>query len=78
MMSEHLIGQNQTRHQELLREAEQWRAIRRVEAPSVVSQALARTGDLLVAVGQGLQRRYRRMEQGVGEYANSQRFGRAL
>ena len=68
----------QTRHQELLREAEEWRAIQSVEGPSTVSQALARTGDLLVTAGQGLQRRYRRMEQGVGEYANSQRLGRAL
>ena len=80
MMSEHLIRQNQIHHQELLREAAQSQAAREANGPSVMSQALARTGDLLVAAGVGLQRRYRRMEQGVAmaDYASSQRLGRAL
>ena len=84
MMTEQLIRQNQARHQELLREAAQSRAAQGVaqemSGPSVMGEALARTGDLLVAAGLGLQRRYRRMEQGVGigDYANGQRLGRAL
>ena len=88
MMTEQLIRQNQARHQELLREAAQSRAAQGVaqgvaqemSGPSVMGEALARTGDLLVAAGLGLQRRHRRMEQGVGigDYANGQRLGRAL
>ena len=84
MITEQLIRHNQARHQELLCEAAQSRVGQGVaqgaNGPSVVSEALARTGDLLVAAGLGLQRRYRRMEQGVGigDYANGQRLGRAL
>ena len=88
MITEQLIRHNQARHQELLREAAQSRigqevarkVAQKADGPSLLSKALARTGDLLVAAGQGLQRRYRRMEQGVNgaEYVNSQRLGRAL
>lgn len=80
MITEQLIRQNQARHQDLLREAAQSRVAQEVNGPSAVSEALARTGDLLVAAGLGLQRRYRRVEQGVGmaEYANGQRLGRVL
>jgi len=64
----------------LLREAAQSRILDEVTNPSSVGEALARAGNLLVAAGQGLQRRYRRMEEGValGNYANHQRVGRAL
>ncbi|HRJ44247.1 MAG TPA: hypothetical protein PL105_20310, partial [Caldilineaceae bacterium] len=80
MMTEQLIRQNQLRHQELLREAAQSQAAREINTSSVMGEVLARTGDLLVAAGHGLQRRYRRMEQGVEMtgYATSQGLGRAL
>ena len=80
MITEQLIRQNQVCYQELLREAAQSQAAREINTPFVMGEALARTGDLLVAAGHGLQRRYRRMEQGVGmaDYANGQRLGRAL
>lgn len=81
MITSHLIYQNQTRHQELLHQAAIHRALNahKENEPSAMSQVLARTGDLLVTVGQGLQRRYRRMEQGVGmaEYASGQGWGQA-
>lgn len=82
MITEQLIRHNQTHHEELLREAA---ASRRVAAlkqgkGSPVSETLARTGDLLVAAGQGLQRRYRRMEADVAlsDYNADRRLGRAL
>jgi len=84
MFTEQLIRHNQARHQELLREATQNQAEREMtqgsKGSSVVSEALARTGDLLVAAGVGLQRRYRHMEQGVNmtDYAKNRRLGRAL
>lgn len=81
MITEQLIRHNQARHQELLREAAQSRVGQEVvDGPSAVSETLARTGDLLVTAGLGLQRRYRRMEQGVGmaDYSGSQRLGRTL
>ena len=81
MITEQLIRHNQARHQELLREAAESRVGHEVvNGPSVVGEALARTGDLLVAAGVGLQRRYRRMEEGVSvaEYANGQRLGSTL
>lgn len=80
MFTENLIYQNQARYQELLRVAEKSRAARLVEGPSLMSQALARTGDLLVTIGQGLQRRYRRMEEGVAlaDYSGGHELGRAL
>ncbi|MBI3960987.1 MAG: hypothetical protein HY328_19415 [Chloroflexi bacterium] len=80
MFTEYLIYQNQARHQELLREAAESRAAHSVNGPSTLGEALARTGDLLVVAGQGLQRRYRRVEEGVAlaEYASGQRLGRAL
>jgi len=80
MMVEQLIRQNQVRHQELLREAEQSRQAEGVKDSSAASEALARTGDLLVSVGQGLQRRYRRAEKGVAlaGYATGRGLGQSL
>ncbi len=81
MITEQLIRQNLVRHNELLRESAQSRAgYEALNGPSLVSKALARTGELLVVAGLGLQRRYRRMEQGasMADYAQSQRLGRAL
>lgn len=80
MITEELIHHNQTRHQELLGEAARYRMAQEANTPSAIDEALARTGDLLVAAGLGLQRRYRRVEQGVGmaDYTSSQRLGRAL
>lgn len=81
MLTESSIHQNLLRHQKLLREAELYRkGAPSAQEPSATSAVLARIGDLLVSAGLGLQRRYRRMEQGVSmaDYANSQRLGRAL
>jgi len=74
MLIEQLI-----RHQESLRDAAQSRAARSIPATSMLSEMLARTGDLLVTIGQGLQRRYHRVEEGVAlaEYTNERRWGRA-
>jgi len=82
MITEQLIRQNQTRHQELLREAAVARQIDAGQTgnSSVADKALAGAGDLLVTVGQSLQRRYRRVEEGVGlgGYTDGQQMGRAL
>lgn len=82
MITEQLIRHNQAHHEELLREAAASRRVAELGQAkgSPVSETLARTGDLLVAAGQGLQRRYRRMEAGVArsEYNTDQRLGRAL
>lgn len=82
MITEQLIRHNQAHHEELLREAASSRLLAEMgqDNGSLVSETLARTGDLLVAAGQGLQRRYRRMEAGVAlsDYNADQRLGRAL
>ncbi|MFZ1755465.1 MAG: hypothetical protein WBO46_17990 [Caldilineaceae bacterium] len=80
MLTEQLIRQNEIRHRELLAEAAAFQKMKGVENGSAVGEALARAGDLLVAVGQGLQRRYRRMEQdaALADYGQGQRMGRAL
>lgn len=80
MVTEQLIRQNQVRHQELLWEAEQARKKSGGSQESPLNRVLAGTGDLLVVAGEGLRRRYRRMEEGVAlaEYGPSQRMGRAL
>lgn len=79
MVTEQLIRQNQVRHQELLQEAAEARRKRGGSQEPALNRVLAGTGDLLVAVGEGLQRRYRRMEEGVAlaDYGR-RRVGRAL
>lgn len=80
MITEQLIRESHQHYKELVREAEQYRVNQVPDAPSAMDNLLARAGDLLVAAGRGLQRRYRRMERGVGmtDYANGRRLGRAL
>lgn len=80
MLTEQLIRQNQVRHQELLWEAEQARKKSGETRDSALDRILAGTGDLLVVAGEGLRRRYRRMEEGVAlaEYGPSQRMERAI
>lgn len=80
MITEQLIRQNEVHHQELLREAANSRMLNagKTSGASAFAGALARTGDVLVTVGQGLQRRYR---QGVNltEYnGRKSRLGQAL
>ena len=81
MITEQLIRYTRQRYQELLQEAALDRQNRAGSAgkPSAADKALARTGDLLVTLGQGLQRRYRRLEEGMvlGRYSGGQRMGRA-
>lgn len=73
MITEQLIRHNQTRHQELLREARLHQmSASEAKEQSAISTVLAHTGDLLVSAGQELQRRFRYTEKGValGKYAN--------
>ena len=79
MITEQLIRQNEVNHQELLREAAKYQMLNasKINESSALTSALARTGDLLVIVGQGLQRRYRRGVT-LTEYNSNSRLGQAL
>jgi len=79
MITEQLIRQNEVNHQQLLREAAKYRMLNagKTNEPSALASTLARTGDLLVTVGQGLQRRYRRGVT-LTEYNGNSRLGQAL
>ncbi len=75
MITEQLICQNKAHHQELLREATRNRVLSGTKPASQLSEALARTGDFLVNIGQGLQQRYRQVESGAFWVASTTSHG---
>ncbi len=82
MITEQQIHYNKARFQDFRRVAarESQQYAEQVSTPSVADKLLAYTGDFLITVGYGLQRRYRRVEEGMtlGNYDRGQGIGRAL